>query len=246
MIEHPNIHEALTTALARLSDLERTRTAKVDTRSGGSYSYTYTDLADVLGYVRPILAEHGLALTNPVGMTDGILSVRTRIRYRDGSEDLSPEILYPVAAGTTPQQFGGLITYLRRYSTLASCGLATEDNDGNAGPQVQTKARRPETPTPPRSVVKNPTSTSENPPTKAQFIRLQVLMREHGLNERTQRLEYVSRILGREISTTNEVSKDDAEILIDALEEDSSRNPWHVDHSQDEDLEDLAKAQGYE
>lgn len=238
VVDHESIHEAVSAALGMFQDLERTRTAKVDMKGGGGYSYSYTDLADVLGYVRPLLALHGLVLTNPVGMREGVVSVRTRFLFRDGTEDLSPEILYPFSG--TPQQFGGLVTYLRRYSTLASCGLATEDNDGAGGPSAPAPSRAPvarkvpppRQDEPPRSRPDPrdpaPSSTSSDPPSRGQFVRLQVLMKDAHMVDRGAKLAWVSRVLDRDVESTNDVSSPEADVLIAALEDLAGRDPWNL------------------
>src|SRR5688572_22873174 len=57
LMDNP-LAKALVAALAELEDIPKKHTANM-----GSHSYTYADLADALSYVRPILAKHGLAVT---------------------------------------------------------------------------------------------------------------------------------------------------------------------------------------
>jgi hypothetical protein len=42
-----------------------------EAKGGGTYSYNYADLGDVLGSVRPVLAAHGLALVQRTRHLDG-------------------------------------------------------------------------------------------------------------------------------------------------------------------------------
>jgi hypothetical protein len=41
--------------------------------------------------------------------------------------------LHVPAAKHDPQGYGSALTYARRYSLMAACGIAPEDDDGNAG-----------------------------------------------------------------------------------------------------------------
>jgi len=41
--------------------------------------------------------------------------------------------LHVPAAKQDPQGYGSALTYARRYSLMAACGIAPEDDDGNAG-----------------------------------------------------------------------------------------------------------------
>jgi hypothetical protein len=50
--------------------------------------------------------------------------------------------LHVPAAKQDPQGYGSALTYARRYSLMAACGIAPEDDDGNAG------SRRTEVKTP--------------------------------------------------------------------------------------------------
>lgn len=120
----------LVDALSELTDLSRDKRAKVETKGGGSYFYTYTDLAGVLGAVRPILAVHHLAVVQPVRSADGVVAVRTELVHATGERFGSPELTMRQPDGA--QALGSAITYLRRYSLLAALGIATEDDDGKA------------------------------------------------------------------------------------------------------------------
>lgn len=120
----------LVAALSALDDLPRDRTATVETKGGGSYSYAYTDLAGVLGAVRPVLAAHGFAIVQPVATDDERVRVWTELAHVSGVRYASPALAMRQPDGA--QALGSLLTYLRRYSLLAALGLATEDDDGRA------------------------------------------------------------------------------------------------------------------
>lgn len=113
------------TALGELSDVPKARTA-----NAGSYQYSYADLAAVLGEIRPILAKHDLALSQSASIDGGQVEVVTWIWHRSGQWLRFPALRLP--AGQTAQQTGSAITYARRYSAMAVCGLASggDDDDG--------------------------------------------------------------------------------------------------------------------
>lgn len=140
----------LVAALGELTELTRDKTAKVDTKGGGSYSYTYTDLAGALGTVRPVLAAHRLGLIQPVRSWEGMVAVSTELVHASGERFASPELT--MRQPDTAQALGSAITYLRRYSLLAALGLATEDDDGQAASSTSSSPRRrkevSESPTP--------------------------------------------------------------------------------------------------
>jgi hypothetical protein len=57
----------------------------------------------------------------------------------ESGEQLSAGILSVPAAKQDPQGYGSALTYARRYSLMAACGIAPEDDDGNAA----SKPRKP-------------------------------------------------------------------------------------------------------
>jgi hypothetical protein len=120
---------ALVEALGEMSEVSKTRTA-----NAGSYSYSYADLADALGMARPILASHGLAVTQAAESTHDEVIIWTTIVHRSGQYVTYAPTRLP--AGKTAQNTGSAVTYSRRYSLMAVLGLATEDDDGaNASPR---------------------------------------------------------------------------------------------------------------
>ncbi len=134
----PELAAAFATAQGEMPDITKGRTANV-----GTYSYTYADLADVLGALRPIFAKNGLFITQNVVSRPGTVDVWTTLGHKSGqSIDFGP-MSFP--AGNTPQTAGSAVTYARRYALLAAVGLATEDDDGQqaatSAPQRQTQAR---------------------------------------------------------------------------------------------------------
>jgi len=51
--------------------------------------------------------------------------------------------LHVPSAKNDPQGYGSALTYARRYSLMAACGIAPEDDDGNAASKTPAKAAKP-------------------------------------------------------------------------------------------------------
>ena len=104
----------------------------------------YADLAEILNTVRPVLSKHGLAVTQFPAFEGGTAHVETILTHASG-EWMSGTCSAPVQK-SDPQGVGSALTYLRRYSLAAVCGLAQEDDDANAATKPKTTASRPPAP----------------------------------------------------------------------------------------------------
>jgi len=96
----------------------------------------YAPLDSVLQAVRPVLNRHGIAVVQVTDIHGDWMVLRTILRHAGGEEQ---ESLYPVCAlGKAPQETGSALTYARRYSLLAICGVhpEDEDDDGEKGAAV--------------------------------------------------------------------------------------------------------------
>lgn len=89
----------------------------------------YADLAEVLDTVKPILNKYGLSVTQFPSFLDGIVGVETILLHTSG-QWISGVSGSPIVK-SDPQSVGAAISYLRRYSLAAVCGIAQEDDDGN-------------------------------------------------------------------------------------------------------------------
>lgn len=101
----------------------------------------YADLASILKCVRPVLARHGIALTQTTGITDagGVILI-TALMWR-GESIIGRYPVAPVKAD--PQGYGSAMTYARRYALQAIVGVAADDDDdGNAASAPKASAPR--------------------------------------------------------------------------------------------------------
>jgi hypothetical protein len=92
----------------------------------------YADLAACVEAVIDALNNHGIALMQLNHESQGGVTVETMFIHESG-EILSSGKLFVPASKQDPQGFGSALTYARRYSLMAACGIAPEDDDGNAG-----------------------------------------------------------------------------------------------------------------
>lgn len=95
------------------------------------FKNNYADLAECLNTIRPVFSAHGLAVIQSAGHFDGaMVTVTTIITHKTGGMISSESTCVP--AKTDAQGIGAATTYLRRYSVAAMCGIAQEDDDGQA------------------------------------------------------------------------------------------------------------------
>lgn len=92
----------------------------------------YADLAACVEAVIGGLNDNGIALIQRNYLDDAGVTVETVFVHESG-EMLECGKLHVPAAKHDPQGYGSALTYARRYSLMAACGIAPEDDDGNAG-----------------------------------------------------------------------------------------------------------------
>ena len=135
---------ALAKVQANLPTIEKSKTATVAMKSGGTYSYKYADLADAVEKTYPLLAEHGLSFSaSPTLNASGRFVLAYALLHESG-EERSGEYPLPDPSSSRPQEIGSAITYARRYSFCAVTGLVTEeDDDGNLAQQTARRTLGP-------------------------------------------------------------------------------------------------------
>ena len=91
----------------------------------------YADLSACVEAVIDALNDNGIALIQQNHPhPDGVV-VETVFVHESG-EMLNCGQLFVPASKHDPQGYGSALTYARRYSLMAACGIAPEDDDGNA------------------------------------------------------------------------------------------------------------------
>lgn len=114
-----------------MNNIKKNKNVKVKTKSGGEYSYNYTDLASINTY----LEENNIKYYQYIESTeygDYIMTVivenETESKPRRGCKVINAST---TSGGNPIQDYGAILTYSRRYSLLLALGLATDDNDAN-------------------------------------------------------------------------------------------------------------------
>lgn len=90
----------------------------------------YVDLAGCVEAVIDALNDNGLALQQFSHERDGGVAIETRLIHESG-EVIDCGVLFVPATKQDAQGYGSALTYARRYSLMAACGIAPEDDDGN-------------------------------------------------------------------------------------------------------------------
>lgn len=125
----------------------------------------YADLAACVEAVIEALNSNGVALIQRSLPCESGVTVETVFLHTSG-ETLSSGPLHVPASKNDPQGYGSALTYARRYSLMAACGIAPEDDDGNAAAKPATCAK-PSRPVP-RMTDETPRPRSNgNAPVKA-------------------------------------------------------------------------------
>ena len=124
MAETAGLYEALAAAQAEIKNPEKTHDVSFSGRS-----YKYADLADTLAAILPVFSKHGLSIMQPTRIEGDQLVVSTVVTHKSGQSVTSD---YPVCAiQNEHQKMGASLTYARRYSLSALCGVTGEfDSDG--------------------------------------------------------------------------------------------------------------------
>ena len=91
----------------------------------------YADLSACVEAVVDALNNNGIGLIQRCYDNSTGVMVETVFVHESG-EVLECGILHVPASKQDPQGYGSALTYARRYSLMAACGIAPEDDDGNS------------------------------------------------------------------------------------------------------------------
>lgn len=101
------------------------------TATNPHFGKKYADLGACIEAVLDALNKHGLAvMQRPLPDLTGV-TIETVFLHESGEEINGGQLHLP-AAKQDPQGYGSATTYCRRYGLMAACGIAPEDDDGNA------------------------------------------------------------------------------------------------------------------
>lgn len=132
--QNTNISSALAKSWAAIETPKHNAQVNVRTKNGGQYTFEYTDLNGILDAVRPIFIANNLTIMQnsytTIENNVTLACVETLFLHESGEYVKSYPLKFPAAQSM--QDFGGQITYMKRYSLAAMLGIATEkDDDAN-------------------------------------------------------------------------------------------------------------------
>jgi hypothetical protein len=89
----------------------------------------YATLSSIQAATRPVLAKNGLSICQIPTIIDNEMVLETRLMHTSGQQLVSR---WPIPLDAI-QKMGSYLTYAKRYSWSAMCGISgDEDDDGNA------------------------------------------------------------------------------------------------------------------
>lgn len=195
--------DLLAAALARfqaeMPTVAKKHTATVKSDKG-SFSYTYAGLADVSEAAMPLLAKHGLSFVTLPGQ--GVL---TGMLLHESGQSLTASL--PIN-GSTPQQVGSSLTYMRRYLLGCMTGLVTDDDDDGQQAEAADKTR----PAPRQAATDKPMSPTQR-------AKMFALFSEVGIDDPEKQRAGIAVVIGRAIESRGELTTAEAKRVIDSLEE---------------------------
>jgi hypothetical protein len=113
------------------------------THTNPAFKSRYADLSACVEAVVDALNNNGIALVQRNVECSSGVTIETVFVHESG-EMLSSGPLHVPASKQDPQGYGSAQTYARRYSLMAACGIAPEDDDGNAGTQAKRTESKPQ------------------------------------------------------------------------------------------------------
>ena len=91
----------------------------------------YADLAACVEAVIDSLNSNGIGLVQKSHPDDNGVTIETIFIHTSG-ESMTGGTLHVPASKHDAQGYGSALSYARRYSLMAACGIAPEDDDGNS------------------------------------------------------------------------------------------------------------------
>lgn len=135
---------ALAKAQAGIKKPEKNKTVTVRTKAGGTYTFDYADLGAITDAIRHPLATNGLSYAHLIDRDEKATWLVTVLMHSSG-QFLTTR--YPLPANPDPKEFGGAITYGKRYSLSALTGcVADDDADADPANTTEFKDRKPKQP----------------------------------------------------------------------------------------------------
>jgi hypothetical protein len=120
-----------TLAITAFIKAQKSFGAALKTSTNPHFRSKYADLSACVEAVIDGLHANNLALIQCTQPSESGVSVETILLHESGGR-ISGGVFHVPASKQDPQGYGSALTYARRYSLMATCGIAPEDDDGNA------------------------------------------------------------------------------------------------------------------
>lgn len=231
-VREQDAKEAWHRAIARFQSdcpaILKTGRAKIATKTGGSYSYTYAPLAEIMEKIQPAMGQYGLSVSFRMRFADDRVFATCLVAHEMGHTESSGEVGMPIekydGTGANPAQRVGIAaSYAKRQAVTAILGIAPQDDEDGAS-----EADRKPSVEMPRRASEAATETTAEPadgpgPTTKQVSRLWAIAFGGGkklkIGEDAVKSK-VNALLGLNGATTvSELSRDGYEAVCKKLEE---------------------------
>ena len=129
-----NKSESITNLATALAMAQMNLKGAIKDSANPFFKSKYADLSSVVEAIRPAFGQCGLSYVQRIEPSDrDEVRVETILMHASG-EWLSCGVLNLPVSKADAQGYGSALTYARRYSLAAACGVApeNEDDDGNA------------------------------------------------------------------------------------------------------------------
>lgn len=113
--------------------------ARKDAKNG-HFNSKYSSLSACVDAVKEALNNNGIALIQPTHECESGVLVETLFLHESGEQFSAGKLHFP-ASKNDPQGYMSALTYARRGSLLSACGIAPEDDDGNAAVKAMPSAK---------------------------------------------------------------------------------------------------------
>lgn len=212
MTELANLAEALAAFQAEMPVVTKAKTAKVPTKSGGSFIYTYASLPDVTEAAMPVLTKHGLSFTAMPQTTEAGVELAGMLLHTSG-EYLRGSL---TIRGGTPQELGGWLTYGRRYLLGCLTGIVTDDDDdgGALSQQPAKESARPAS----NGGSKRLSRGGRQEVSEAQLRKLHASFNDAAISGHDARLSFARETIGRDLASSKDLTSSEAHKVIETLE----------------------------
>jgi len=111
-------------------------------KTNPAFRSKYADLGACIDAVEEALLNNGIAFIQETFEDAGGITIETVFIHESGESLRCGKLRVP-AVKQDAQGYGSALTYARRYSLMTACGIAPEDDDGNAASKQQAPQSKP-------------------------------------------------------------------------------------------------------